>query len=70
VRKIVLALAVVVLALAAVVGGNAATGKSANDLKGEVYVAFKIEMKNRASQPLKTVKAVAGDRLLRSSAIR
>jgi hypothetical protein len=29
VRKIVLALAVVVLALAAVVGGNAATGKSA-----------------------------------------
>jgi hypothetical protein len=29
VRKIVLALAVVVLALAAFVGGNAATGKSA-----------------------------------------
>jgi hypothetical protein len=41
----------VVLALAAVVGGNAATGKSAYDLKGEVYMAFKIEMKNRANQP-------------------
>jgi plastocyanin len=49
---------VVVLALAAVVGGNAATGKSAYDLKGEVYASgFKIEMANRANQHLKTVKA-------------
>ena len=57
-KKIVLLLAVLVLALAAVVGGNAATGKSAYDLKGEVYaMGFKIEMKNRANQPLKTVKA-------------
>jgi plastocyanin len=58
VKKIVVLLALVVLALVAVVGGNAATGKSAYDLKGEVYSAgFKIEMKNRANQPLKTVKA-------------
>ena len=57
-RKIILLLGVVVLALAAVVGGNAATGKSAYSLKGEVYASgFKIEMVNRADQPLKTVKA-------------
>jgi plastocyanin len=57
VGKLVLLVAVVVLALAAAVGGIASTGKSAYDLKGEVYVNFKIEMKNRANQPLKTVKA-------------
>jgi plastocyanin len=57
VRKLVLLLAVVVLALAAAVGGIASTGKGGYDLKGEVYVAFKIEMKNQANQPLKTVKA-------------
>ena len=57
-RRVVLLLGVVVLALAAVVGGNAATGKSAYDLKGEVYASgFKIEMVNRANQHLKTVKA-------------
>jgi plastocyanin len=53
-----LLLGVVVVALAAVVGGNAATAKSAYNLKGEVYATgFKIEMVNRAGQPLKTVKA-------------
>jgi plastocyanin len=58
VRRIVLLLGVVVLALAAVVGGNAATGKSSYDLKGEVYASgYKIEMVNRANQHLKTVKA-------------
>jgi plastocyanin len=58
VRRIVLLLGVVVLALAAVVGGNAATGKSSYDLKGEVYASgFKIELVNRANQQLKTVKA-------------
>jgi plastocyanin len=58
VKRIVLLLGVVVLALAAVVGGNAATGKSSYDLKGEVYASgFKIEMVNRANQHLKTVKA-------------
>jgi plastocyanin len=57
-RKIILLLGVVVLALAAVVGGNAATAKSAYTFKGEVYASgFKIEMVNRADQPLKTVKA-------------
>jgi plastocyanin len=57
VNKIML-LAVVVLALAALVGANGATGKSAYDLKGEVYASgFKIEMVNRADQSLKTVKA-------------
>jgi plastocyanin len=58
VKKIVLLLAVVVLALAAVIGANAATAKSAYDLRGEVYAAgFKIELVNRADRPLKTVKA-------------
>jgi plastocyanin len=53
-----LLLGVVVLALAAVVGGNAATGKSAYDLKGEVYASgFKIELVNRANQHVKTLKA-------------
>jgi plastocyanin len=53
-----LLLTLVVLALVAVVGGNAATRKSAYDLKGEVYAAgFKIEMVNRADRTLKTVKA-------------
>ena len=50
-RKLVLLLAVVVLALAAAVGGIASTGKGGYDLKGEVYVAFKIEMKNSANRP-------------------
>jgi plastocyanin len=54
----VLLLGVVVLALAAALGGNAATGKSAYDLKGEVYASgFKIELLNRANQHFKTLKA-------------
>jgi plastocyanin len=58
VRRLGVLLSVVVLALAAVVGGNAATSKSSYDLKGEVYASgFKIEMVNRANQHLKTVKA-------------
>ena len=56
-RKIVLFLAVAAVVLAAVAGGNAATGKRAYDLKGEVYVSPRIEMKNAANQPLKMVKA-------------
>ena len=57
-RKILVVLAVVALALAAVVGGNAATSKGGFALKGEVYAAnFKIEMKNAANQPLKRIKA-------------
>jgi plastocyanin len=58
VRRIGVLLGVVVLVLAAVAGGNAATGKDAYDLKGEVYASgFKIEMVNRANQHLRTVKA-------------
>jgi len=58
VRRVVLLLGVIVLALAAVAGGNAATSKSSYDLKGEVYASgFKIEMVNRANQHLRTVKA-------------
>jgi plastocyanin len=58
VGKIVVLLGVVVLALAAVAGGSAATAKDAYDLKGEVYASgFKIELVNRANQHVKTVKA-------------
>jgi plastocyanin len=58
VGRVLVLLGVAVLALAAVVGGNAATGKSAYDLKGEVYATgFKIELVNRANQRLKTLKA-------------
>jgi plastocyanin len=57
-RNIILLLGVVVVALAAVFGANAATGTSAYAFKGEVYASgFKIEMVNRADHPLKTVKA-------------
>jgi plastocyanin len=56
-RKIVLPLAVVVLALGAVVGGNAATAKDAYDLKGEVYPNFKIELQTRAGRDVRTLKA-------------
>jgi plastocyanin len=58
-RRIVLQLAVVGVALAAALGANAATAKDAYDLKGEVYPSsqFKIEMQTRAGSTLKTVKA-------------
>jgi plastocyanin len=36
---------------------DAASAKDSFDLQGEVYQAYKIEMKNSASKPLKTVKA-------------
>ena len=36
---------------------QAATAKDSFDLKGEVYKNYKIEMKNSANRPLKTVKA-------------
>jgi hypothetical protein len=56
-NKILLPLAVVALALAAVVGGNAAIAKDAYDLKGEVYPNFKIELQNRAGRDVRTLKA-------------
>jgi plastocyanin len=37
--------------------GNAAFAKESFALKGEVYPNFKIEMKNAANKPLKTIKA-------------
>jgi plastocyanin len=55
-RRIVLTLAVVGT-FAAVANLNTATAKDSFDLKGQVYQNFKIEMKNSANSPLKTVKA-------------
>jgi plastocyanin len=55
-RRVVLPLALVGT-LAAVANVNAATAKDSFDLKGQVYQNFKIEMKNSANRPLKTVKA-------------
>ena len=57
-RNIILLFGVVMAALVAVLGANAATGKSAYAFKGEVYASgFRIEMVNRAGQTLKKVKA-------------
>jgi plastocyanin len=55
-RRIVLTLAVVGT-FAAGANVNTATAKDSFDLKGQVYQNFKIEMKNSANSPLKTVKA-------------
>jgi plastocyanin len=57
--RIAVPFAILALALAAAVGGNAATAKDSYDLKGEVYgnSMFKIEMKNRAGRKLTSVKA-------------
>jgi plastocyanin len=43
--------------LAVVANVDAATAKDSFDLKGEVYQAYKIEMKDSANNPLKSVKA-------------
>lgn len=50
-------LALVGIALATVANVQASTAKDRFDLKGEVYQNAKIEMKNSANRPLKTVKA-------------
>ena len=42
---------------AAVADASAGAAKDRFDLKGEVYENFRIEMKNSANRPLKTVKA-------------
>jgi plastocyanin len=55
-RRVLLPLALVGT-LAAVANVHAATAKDSFDLKGEVYKNYKIEMKNSANRPLKTVKA-------------
>jgi plastocyanin len=52
-----LLLALVVVALMAVAGVNAATSKEAFNLKGEVYPNYKIEFVNAADKTVKTVKA-------------
>jgi plastocyanin len=54
-RKLVVS-STIVLALAVALG-NAALAKDSFALKGEVYPNFKIEMKNAANRPLKTIKA-------------
>lgn len=56
-RYLLLVLAVVAAAAVATARVGAATAKEAFDLKGEVYPNFKIEMKNSANRPLRTVKA-------------
>ena len=57
IRSLVL-VACLAVALAVVAGGNARTSKDSFQLKGEVYATgFKIEMKNAANRPLRTVKA-------------
>lgn len=56
-RKILVPLALLALALVAVVGANAASAQKSFALKGEVYPNYKIEMKNSAGRNLTTVKA-------------
>ena len=56
-RNSMVSIAIVVLALAAVMGGHAANSKDAYELKGEVYPNFKIEMQTRAGGPVKVIKA-------------
>jgi plastocyanin len=56
-RRPVLPLALVGVALVAVASVNASTAKDRFDLKGEVYPNFKIEMTNKADRALKTIKA-------------
>jgi plastocyanin len=55
-RRMALPLALVGT-LAVVANTDAASAKDSFDLKGEVYQAYKIEMKDSANKPLKTVKA-------------
>jgi plastocyanin len=56
-KNVMVSIAIVALALAAVMGGHAATSKDAYQLKGEVYPNFKIEMQTRAGRPVKVIKA-------------
>ena len=56
-NRLTLLLALVVVALMAVAGVNAATSKESFDLKGEVYPNYKIEFVNAADKTVKTVKA-------------
>jgi plastocyanin len=53
-KRLLIPLTVAAIALATVAGVNA---KDRFDLKGQVYPNFKIEMKNSANRPLRTVKA-------------
>jgi plastocyanin len=56
-NRLMLLLALVVVALMAVAGVNAATSKESFSLKGEVYPNYKIEFVNAADKTVKTVKA-------------
>jgi plastocyanin len=55
-RNLVVSSVAVLVTLTAV-AVNAALAKDSFALKGEVYPNFKIEMKNAANRPLKTIKA-------------
>jgi plastocyanin len=58
VKRLMLSMAALCLALGAAGAALAATAKESSQLKGEVYASgFKIEMKNAAGRSLKTVKA-------------
>ena len=57
-KRLLLSIAALAVALAVTGAGVAATAKQPFQLKGEVYASgFKIEMKNAAGRSLKTVKA-------------
>jgi plastocyanin len=56
-RRLVLALTLVGIALAAVASVGAATAKDRFAFKGEVYPNYKIEFTNSANRTVKTVKA-------------
>ena len=56
-NRLTLLLALLVVALMAVAGVNAATSKESFNLKGEVYPNYKIEFVNAADKTVKRVKA-------------
>ena len=56
-RRLLIPLVLVSLVLSVVTSGRAGTAKDTFALKGEVYQAFKIEMKNSANRKLTTVRA-------------
>jgi plastocyanin len=57
IRKALLGLITLTIALAVVASGNARPLKDSFGLKGEVYSNFKIEMKNSSGRPLTSVTA-------------
>ena len=56
-KKLIIPIAVCMLALLVASSGRAGATKDSFDLKGEVYPNFKIEMKNSANRPLAKIAA-------------